>query len=120
MRGKVSREQAKKLLGKSIYAVKRDGAVVTGRLIRISGNRLYLSSGKSSKGKKVRTKAFLLPLVLFDLLAIGTLGFWGGGWGGGYGGGWGGGCGCGVPSCGGGCGYGGYGGKGGGYGFGGF
>lgn len=118
MRGKVSREQARKLLGKSVYAVKRDGSVVKGRLVRISGNRLYLSPGKSSKGKKVNIKAFLLPLVLFDLLAIGTLGFWGGGFGGGFGGG--GCCGCGVPNCGGGCGFGGFGGKGGGFGFGGF
>lgn len=111
MRGKVSRKQVKRLIGKSIYAVKSDGSVVKGKLVRLSGNRLYLSSGKSSKGKTVHTKAFLFPLLLFDLLAIGTLGFWGGGFG--FGGGWGGGCGCGVQSCGGGCGYGGYGGYGG-------
>lgn len=104
----VSRSQARKLVGKSIYAVRRDGSVVTGKLIKLRGDRLILASNKGSKGKKVKTNFWILPLVLFDLLAIGTLPFWGGGYGG-YGGG---GCGCGVPSCGG-CGYGGYGGYGG-------
>lgn len=111
---KVSREQARKLVGKSIYAVRKDGSVVTGKLLRLHGNKLVLSSRRSAKGK-VQTKAFLLPLVLFDLLVIGTLPFWGGGYGygggyGGYGGGYGGGgfggCGCGIPNCG--CGKGGY------------
>lgn len=125
---KVSRTQARKLVGKSIYAVRKDGSVVTGKLLRINGNKLIVASGKGAKGKTVKTKAFIWPLLLFDLLAIGTLGFWGGGFGGygGFGGGFGGyggfgggfgGCGCGNPNCGG-CGYGGgfgggYGGKGG-------
>ncbi|MCR2802384.1 hypothetical protein [Paenibacillus soyae] len=97
----VSRSQARKLVGKSIYAMRRDGSVVTGKLVKVRGDRLYLASNKRSKGKKAKTSFWILPLVLFDLLAIGTLPFWGGGWGGGYGG-----CGCGVPTCGG-CGYGG-------------
>lgn len=41
---------------------------MSGKLIRISGNRLVL---EQPKGKKVKTKA-IIPLVLFDLLAIGT------------------------------------------------
>lgn len=107
----VSRKQVRKLIGKSIYAVRRDGSVVTGKLLRLRGNQLIVSSRKRPKGKKVQTKGFgffLWPLLLFDLLAIGTLGFWGDGYGGygGYGG-----CGCGVPTCGG-CGYGKYGGYG--------
>ncbi|REK75720.1 hypothetical protein [Paenibacillus paeoniae] len=116
MRKHVSRAQVRKLVGKSIYAMRKDGSVVSGKLVALRGNRLLMASnkGKGSKGKKVRTKAFfLLPLLLFDLLAIGTLPFWGGGFGygggfGGYGGGYGGGCGCGVPTCGGCGGNGGY------------
>ncbi|ANS73612.1 hypothetical protein AWM70_02660 [Paenibacillus yonginensis] len=78
--------QAKKLIGKKIIAYKKDGGFVTGTLVRISGKRLYV---KPSAGKKVRTKA-ILPLALFDLLAIGTAPFAGGFYGGypgyGYGG----------------------------------
>jgi Predicted membrane protein len=109
---KVSKAQVKKLIGKPIYAVRKDGSVVTGKLVELRQNKLVLAPLKKDKGKVVKTKA-ILPLVLFDLLAIGTLGFWGGG---------GGGCGCGNFGCGGGCGGGGYGGGGygGGYGGGGY
>ncbi|MNR60774.1 hypothetical protein D3C85_1823430 [compost metagenome] len=53
--------------------------------MRISGNTLLVAP---QNGKKVQVKA-IVPLVLFDLLAIGTApyaygGF--GGWGGGFGG----------------------------------
>jgi len=78
---RVTRSQAQKLIGKHVYAVRKDGSVASGKLVRISGNRLVL---EPAKGKKVQTKA-IIPLVLFDLLAVGTLdgGF---GWGGpGYG-----------------------------------
>ena len=73
--------QVKKWIGKTIYAAKKDGTVVTGKLVRVSGTKLYLKPVASS-GKAVRTKA-LAPLVLFDLLAIGTSpyaygGFYGG------------------------------------------
>lgn len=78
---RVTRAQAQKLVGRNIYAVRKDGSVVSGKLVRISGNRLML---EMSKGKKVRTKAFIFPLVLFDLLAIGTIPFGGFGWGGGF------------------------------------
>lgn len=90
--GNITKEQARKLAGKSIYAVRKDGSVVTGKLVRIQGNKLTLAPIGKDKGKSVKTKA-LLPLVLFDLLAIGTLPFFGAGFGGGYGGGYGGGCG---------------------------
>ncbi|MDR9856596.1 hypothetical protein RJP21_23620 [Paenibacillus sp. VCA1] len=77
MQQTVTRKQAQKLIGQHIVAVKKDGNLVTGKLLRISGNRLIL---QRSKGKKVQTKA-IIPLVLFDLLAIGTApyaGFYGG------------------------------------------
>lgn len=77
MRG-VTKAQASKLVGKRIYALHKNGSVVSGKLIRISGNRLVL---EQSKGKKVKTKA-IIPLVLFDLLAIGTAPYAFGGYGG--------------------------------------
>lgn len=69
MKQQVTRAEAMKLIGKNIVAVKKDGTRVTGRLLKVSGNKLVL---KRAVGKKVRTKA-ILPLVLFDLLAIATL-----------------------------------------------
>ncbi|OKP81684.1 hypothetical protein A3844_20500 [Paenibacillus helianthi] len=78
----VTKRQVMKLVGKNIVAVKKDGTKVTGKLLRVSGSRLVL---QRITGKKVQTKA-LIPLVLFDLLAIGTAPYaYGGGYG--YGGG---------------------------------
>ncbi|MCJ8013304.1 hypothetical protein MUG84_16355 [Paenibacillus sp. KQZ6P-2] len=74
MQQSVTRKQAQKLIGQHIVAVKKDGSLVTGKLVRISGNRLIL---QRTKGKNVQTKA-IIPLVLFDLLAIGTAPFAGG------------------------------------------
>ena len=68
MKPSVIENQAKKMIGKKIVAYKKDGSMVTGKLVKISGKRLYVSP---TKGKTVQTKA-IIPLVLFDLLAIGT------------------------------------------------
>ncbi|OMF38698.1 hypothetical protein BK133_00360 [Paenibacillus sp. FSL H8-0548] len=87
----VSKQQARKLIGKQIYALRPDGSVVTGKLVRVHQNKLVVAPLKQEKGKQVQTKA-ILTLVLFDLLAIGTLPFIAGGFGGGGGGGYGGGC----------------------------
>jgi hypothetical protein len=76
----VTKREASKLIGKHVYAVRKDGSMVTGKLVRIQGTKLHIQP--SSKGKKVSTKA-ILPLVLFDLLAIGT-GPFGYGYGGGF------------------------------------
>ncbi len=65
---RVTRSEARKLVGQRIYAVRKDGTVVTGKLLAVKGNVLYV---KAASGNKLRTKAFI-PLVLFDLLAIGT------------------------------------------------
>lgn len=73
MKGGVGRQDAMKLIGKHIYAVKKDGTVATGKLVKISGGKLFL---EQPKGRKVRTQA-VIPLVLFDLLAIGTYGAYG-------------------------------------------
>ncbi|MMZ63554.1 hypothetical protein D3C76_1324980 [compost metagenome] len=64
----VTKKEAQKWLGKSIAAYKKDGSMVTGKLVKISGNRLIV---RQNSGKKVKTKA-IIPLVLFDLLAIGA------------------------------------------------
>ncbi|CAG7647825.1 hypothetical protein PAESOLCIP111_05469 [Paenibacillus solanacearum] len=81
MQSKVSKQNVQTLIGKSIYAVKKDGTVVQGKLIRISGNKLLVAP---PKGKRAKTSA-ILPLVLFDLLAVGTAPYAYGGYGG-YGG----------------------------------
>jgi len=76
----VTKKQVMKLIGKNIVALKKDGTKISGKLIRISGNRLIV---QHASGKKVQTKA-LIPLVLFDLLAVGTAPYSYGGYG--YGG----------------------------------
>ncbi len=84
---RITRSHAQKLIGKHVYAVRKDGSVASGRLVRISGDRLIL---EQPRGKKAKTHA-IIPLALFDLLAIGTVaggGFGWGGWGSGWGGGW--------------------------------
>ncbi|WP_159885908.1 50S ribosomal protein L33 [Paenibacillus puerhi] len=87
----IRKQEVAKLVGKSIYAVNKDGSVVRGKLVKVSDGKLYVSV--RSKGKSVRTSA-VIPLVLFDLLAIGTLPFAGFGFGapgfgfGGFGGFW--------------------------------
>lgn len=82
MQKAVRKQDVAKLIGKQIYAVKKDGAVVQGKLVSISGGKLFVAP---RKGKQVRTSA-IIPLVLFDLLAIGTAPYAYGGFGGGYGG----------------------------------
>jgi hypothetical protein len=82
MQQTILKRNVQKLVGKTIYAIKKDGTAVSGKLVRISGNRLIVAP---RKGKLVKTSA-LIPLVLFDLLAVGTAPFAGyGGYGGGYG-----------------------------------
>jgi hypothetical protein len=82
MQKAVTKQEARKLIGKTVYALKKDGSTVSGKLVRVSGNQLFLAP---KKGKQVKTSAFI-PLVLFDLLAIGTAPFGFGGFGGGFGG----------------------------------
>lgn len=58
--------QMRKHVGKQVYILRKDGRVLSGRLIR-KNNRYMLQP----KGKTAKTKA-IIPLVLFDLLAVGT------------------------------------------------
>jgi hypothetical protein len=87
MRQTIVKKDVQKLVGRTIYAIKKDGTAISGKLVRISGNRLIVAP---AKGKQVKVSA-LIPLVLFDLLAVGTAPYAGyGGYGyGGYGGGYG-------------------------------
>ncbi|WP_346010407.1 hypothetical protein [Paenibacillus sp. SYP-B3998] len=78
MTSQIRKEDVRKMVGKQIMALKKDGTSVSGKLVRISGNTLIVAP---QKGKKVQVKA-IIPLVLFDLLAIGTEPFAFGGFGG--------------------------------------
>jgi hypothetical protein len=78
MQKAILKKDVRKMLGKTVYAVKKDGITVNGKLVRINGNQLILAP---KKGKLVKTSA-LIPLVLFDLLAIGTTPYAGYGYGG--------------------------------------
>ncbi|SDW44623.1 hypothetical protein [Paenibacillus sp. CF384] len=80
---RVTKEQVQKMVGKTVYAVRKDGSVVTGKLVRAHHNQLQLMP--LSNGKEVQTRA-IIALVLFDLLAIGLFAGGGFGWGGGFGG----------------------------------
>jgi len=66
---RITRSHVQKLVGKRIYAVRRDGTVATGKLVSLSGNTLVLEQPKS---KKVQTKA-ILSLALLDLFAVGAV-----------------------------------------------
>jgi len=79
---RITASQARKLVGKTVYAMKKDGTIVSGKLASVKGSKLYLTTAKG----KAATKA-IIPLVLFDLLAIGTAPYAYGGFGGypGYG-----------------------------------
>ncbi|RAP77114.1 hypothetical protein [Paenibacillus montanisoli] len=82
---RVTKEQVQKMVGKTVYAVRKDGSVVTGKLVRAHHNQLQIMP--LSNGKDAQTRA-IIPLVLFDLLAIGLFagGFGFGGFGhGGFG-----------------------------------
>ncbi|WP_426451128.1 hypothetical protein ACP26L_03450 [Paenibacillus sp. S-38] len=82
----VRKQDVSKLIGKEVVAVRKDGTTVRGKLVRVSGTQIFISP---RKGKQVKTSA-ILPLVLFDLLAVGTAPYaYGGGYGyGGYPGGY--------------------------------
>lgn len=49
MKQAVTRKQVEKLVGKVIFATRKDGSQVSGKLIRISGNRLVLQPNRKKK-----------------------------------------------------------------------
>lgn len=60
----------RKLVGKQVVAAHRHFGIISGKLVKVSGTQVYIQTSHPN-GKKVKTSA-ILPLVLFDLLAIGT------------------------------------------------
>lgn len=67
---RVNKKSLRKLTGRTIYVINKEKIRITGKLVRVSGKKLYLQP-TSIGNKKVKTSA-ILPLVLFDLLAVGT------------------------------------------------
>ncbi|MFD2114439.1 hypothetical protein ACFSTH_15500 [Paenibacillus yanchengensis] len=75
MKNTVTKQRARKLVGKKIYAVQKNGKVVSGKLVKIQGNTLYISPSRSKssrKGKKVHTKC-IIALTLLGIIAIGAI-----------------------------------------------
>lgn len=68
---RVNQKALKRLTGRNIYVVNKKGVAITGKLVKVSSKKLYLQPTIIGD-KKVKTSA-ILPLVLFDLLAVGTL-----------------------------------------------
>ncbi|GAA0136793.1 hypothetical protein YSY43_36340 [Paenibacillus sp. YSY-4.3] len=66
-------DQAKKYLSKRVKIKTKTGAVLYGKIVKVSGNKLYLQvSSVHERGSKTHATfaPFIIPLVLFDLLAI--------------------------------------------------
>ena len=77
----VTRAQVRQLVGHEIIALRQNGSVVHGRLTGLKGDKLMLAPIDG----KAYTQA-ILPLALFDILAISTSPFAGfGGFDGGFG-----------------------------------
>jgi len=72
--------EVRKLVGKQVYAIHKQAGHVRGKVVKVSGQTVYIQANLKN-GKKVHTNA-ILPLALFDLLAIGTSPFAFGGFGG--------------------------------------
>jgi hypothetical protein len=77
---RINRKALNKLTGRTIYVINKKGVRLSGKLIKVSGSKLYLQPTRIGK-KLVQTKA-IIPLVLFDLLAVGTSPYGYGGYGG--------------------------------------
>jgi hypothetical protein len=104
IRMRVNQKALKKLTGRTIYVINNKGVRLAGKLVKANSKKLYLQPTRIGN-KSVKTSA-IIPLVLFDLLAVGTAPYGYGGFGdyGGYGGYGGYGYSAGYPSIG----YGGY------------
>ncbi|AJS60489.1 hypothetical protein UB51_20810 [Paenibacillus sp. IHBB 10380] len=63
---------AKRNLNKHVKVQTRYGTVFYGKIVRVSATKIYLKVSSVKSDKKVHTSfaPFLLPLILFDLLAI--------------------------------------------------
>lgn len=66
---KMQRAKLKSLIGKHVVIQHKNGQTISGKLVSVKGNRVNVRPVQANG--KAYTKA-ILPLVLFDLLAIGT------------------------------------------------
>lgn len=57
---------SKKWVGRKIVAITKDGANIRGKVVKVSGNKIWI---KRTEKNKAHTSA-IIPLVLYDLLAI--------------------------------------------------
>lgn len=65
-------QKSKLYLNKHVKITAKNGIIYTGKITKVNGSKLYLKVSSANDGKKVHTSffPFILPLVLFDLLAI--------------------------------------------------
>ncbi|WP_055105611.1 hypothetical protein [Paenibacillus ihumii] len=66
-------DQARKHLNKRVKIKTKTGAVLYGKIVKVSGKKLYLQvASVHDRGSKAHATLapFIIPLVLFDLLAI--------------------------------------------------
>ena len=64
--------KSKMYLHKNVKITAKNGNTYVGKIVKVDGKKLYLRVSSAHDGKKVHTSffPFILPLVLFDLLAI--------------------------------------------------
>ncbi|MCU6796659.1 MULTISPECIES: hypothetical protein [Paenibacillus] len=61
-----------KYLNRRVRIKSRNGNTYVGKIVKVDGKRVHLKVTSVNDGKKVHTSffPFIIPLVLFDLLAI--------------------------------------------------
>ncbi|CAG7617673.1 hypothetical protein ACFQI7_02365 [Paenibacillus allorhizosphaerae] len=65
-------KQCKRNVGRNVRIKAKNGNTYTGKIVKVTGKKVYLKVTSVRSGNKVHTSffPFLLPLVLFDLLAV--------------------------------------------------
>ncbi|TBL77681.1 hypothetical protein [Paenibacillus thalictri] len=68
-------QKAKQYHGRMVKIHTKNGNVYVGKIMKVDAKRVHLQVSSVRSGKKVHTSffPFILPLVLFDLLAIALL-----------------------------------------------
>lgn len=67
--------KCKKHFGRTVKIRARNGNTYVGKIVKLDGKRVHLKVSSVRSGQRVHTSffPFILPLVLFDLLAISLL-----------------------------------------------
>ncbi|CAG7597655.1 hypothetical protein PAESOLCIP111_00164 [Paenibacillus solanacearum] len=65
-------KKSKNYIGRTVKIKAKNGNTYTGKIVKVTGKKLYLKVTSVRSGNTVHTSffPFILPLVLFDLLAI--------------------------------------------------